>query len=142
VPTKYVRATFEICLPFSPIDTCFRLAAFKAGVEKDEPSPIKYVFHGTDPQNMDSIMRTGMDPKLRRHEGDYFTTDPRIALAYSRQPYFGQRIVKLQHDKVLVFLVIALKPGLLRMLRGDKYVAMDKVEYELPIFEVTIGQRK
>jgi hypothetical protein len=154
---KEISSAHQVCAShvrdFAHVNTRFRLAGFKARVDKDELSPIEYVFHGTDPENLDSIMRTGMDPKLRRCGGDFFTTDPRIALTYSRWPEFGilgQRM-KMPHGKVLVFLVITLEPGLLsrspfpapnaRWWKNDM-VIMDKVEYELPICEVTIGREE
>ncbi|GAQ77967.1 hypothetical protein KFL_000060320 [Klebsormidium nitens] len=104
--------------------------------------PIEHVFHGTRPENLDSIVRDGMDPRLRRAKRDYFATKPAYSLDFTN-PYLGSYFAR--HfpgpdgpQKLLVFLVLTLPVGFLRKEGNDAVVVMDKVEYELPIFEVTV----
>lgn len=109
-------------------------------------SPIEHVFHGTPPTNLDSILRSGMDPTLRRCGCDYFATAAGYSLHHtspagpthnghvSAEPppsCYGPR-------KLLVFLVLTLPPGLNSKRKKGLFVLMDQVEYQLPIAEVTL----
>jgi hypothetical protein len=65
---------------------------------------IKLVFHGTPEQNIEPIMRDGLDPQRRRGQalgkGEYFADDAMTSLGYCQ----GGR-------KMLVFAVIMDKVG-------------------------------
>lgn len=112
----------------------------KGGKKRKRTSPIEHVFHGTPPDNLDSILRSGMDPICRADDGDFFATDPRLSIGYTKEwddslegtdPWPpGARL------RLLVFLVLTLPPGL--KYKEDDVVVMNKVEYELPISEVTV----
>jgi hypothetical protein len=114
----------------------------KGGKKRKRTSPLEHVFHGTKPANLDDILRLGMDPTFRRDGADFFSIDPCFSIPYTEEwddsleetvPWRPGTQVRL-----LVFLIITLSPGRKLWREGDVIIEMNKVEYELPIAEVTV----
>mmetsp|Transcript_6891 Transcript_6891/g.15279 ORF Transcript_6891/g.15279 Transcript_6891/m.15279 type:complete len:478 (+) Transcript_6891:2-1435(+) len=55
---------------------------------RDKNAPLELVFHGTRPENIDVILKNGLDPKLRRGQaygpGEYFSRRPSISASYCK----------------------------------------------------------
>lgn len=123
-----------------PVSAC---AIFPAGLisghivgkRKRTESPIEYVFHGTDHNNLDSILQKGMDPKRRHKSYDYFASDPGYPLMFTG--LIESQIEEGESGDLLLFLVLTLPPGFFGH-RDSDIVVMEKVEYELPICVATV----
>lgn len=119
-------------------DSTVKAYAASAGLfasgEKNKQSAIEHVFHGTAPTNVDSILKAGMNPRLRRVGADFFATEATRSLDFAKPVKFMPYPVP--EKKLLIFLVLTLPPGFNS--RSGVVVTMEKVEYELPIADVTV----
>jgi hypothetical protein len=98
-------------IPASP--TFVKRALFLAGLmiasrKKDAESTIEHVFHGTAPTNVDSILKDGMNPRLRKNGGDFFATEPTWSLDFAAPVKFAPYVYD---STMLIFLVLTLPPG-------------------------------
>jgi hypothetical protein len=80
---------------------------------------------------VDSILKDGMNPRRRRHGGDFFATEATTSLGFATTSYPAP-----YQKTLLIFLVLTLPPGF--KYRSGFEVTMEKVEYELPIADVTV----
>lgn len=88
--------------------------------ELPEFATLAVAFHGTYEDNVETILRDGLDPKKRQGQaygpGEYFSTDPGVSTSYCRRrlavpppaaaPQFGGQPPSQQGLKMLVFLVV------------------------------------
>jgi hypothetical protein len=85
---------------------------------------------------VDNILKAGMNPCLRRHGADFFATEAKSSLGFTAPYNFTPPSYNLCNSTLLIFLVLTLSPGFKS--RSGVFVTMEKVEYELPIADVTV----
>jgi len=134
----------ENLIPENVCYSKFHTALFSSKKRDDNltGAQLSMCFHGTSPCNVDSILRNGLDPALRKNQsfgrGEYFSTDPSVALQYCK----GGK-------ELLVFVVLLLPESdndkrvdtMERQRRhyrkNGRIVVVEKNHYQLPIGTVT-----
>jgi len=113
----------EHARPGTPLFTRWQ-KAWEAATEKG----IQLVFHGTPDGNVESILRSGLDPNLRGTRngqglgpGEYFALQSHSSVAYCR----GGR-------RVLIFAVLTCPTGITA--RSPTVLVLHKPEHHLPLF--------
>ena len=91
---------------------------------KSQHKELRVVYHGTSENNIDNILRCGLDPKRRRGQacgpGEYFGNVLDISVGYSKgDPY------------VMIFIILMDSDGITYNDRG--VLVINKSEYQLPI---------
>ena len=93
------------------------------GLTSDEVT-LGLVFHGTPPQNLESILQNGLDPDQRKGQahgpGEYFGKSPDVSLSYCRGG-----------DRMLVFCVVDVLPAEKSLPPG--YVVVQESTLQLPL---------
>ncbi|KAL7539910.1 hypothetical protein ACHAWF_006542 [Thalassiosira exigua] len=98
------------------VEECVKCSA------EEECYDVRVVFHGTAEINIQSILRDGLDPSLRRGQtygqGEYFANNPAMSLHYCK----GGK-------KMVVFAVITAKADV----RAKDLIVVNKSERQLPL---------
>ncbi|GLJ28962.1 hypothetical protein SUGI_0571470 [Cryptomeria japonica] len=105
----------------------------------DATDVIQYVFHGTPPANLESILQTGMEPSCRRNhaQADFFGMNASVSIGYCCKENHVCKTAKPGVYTLLVFLVLL--PGSnhnFNQRLGHLYLKNE--DHELPIMQLDV----
>lgn len=125
IQNKYINEFFPI------------YSRFRNAYNKSQNKELRVVYHGTSENNIDNILRCGLDPKRRASTypatGEYFSNFLDVSVGYCRTVNVNECIY------VIIFIILMDPAGI--TFNTIPELVINKSEYQLPIGYITCREK-